>query len=55
MDAKEWCDKVAALGVDALLDEGIVKREDFARASAIVSEEIWVRLAMGDAPPPASG
>jgi hypothetical protein len=54
-DAKEWCDVVASLGIDILLDEGIVKPDDLDRAIAIVSEEIWTRLAMGDLPPPVDG
>ena len=46
-----WSEKVAALGVDALVDQGLIKKADFQRASSIVAEEIRVRLAVGDYPP----
>ena len=52
IDVKSWCEKVAALGVDVLIDGELLKREDFERAKAIVAEEILVRLSMGDYPPP---
>jgi len=48
---KSWAEKVAGLGVDMLVDHGLVKKKDFARATAIVAEEILVRLSMGDHPP----
>jgi hypothetical protein len=51
IDAKSWCEKVAALGVDILIDCELVKKEDFDKAKAIVAEEILVRLSMGDYPP----
>lgn len=47
-----WCDSVAGLGVDMLVDHGLIKKEDFEKASAIVAEEILVRLSIGDYPPP---
>jgi hypothetical protein len=50
-DAKAWSDRVAALAVDALLTGKVLRKEDFDRAVAIVSEEILVRLTMGDYPP----
>jgi uncharacterized protein YcsI (UPF0317 family) len=52
MDVKSWCEGVAVLAVDVLLDADLVKREDFGRAVSIVAEEIPVRLALGDYPPP---
>ena len=52
MDAKSWSEDVAELAVDALLDAGLVKREDFDRAVVIVAEEIFARLVLGDYPPP---
>ena len=30
---REWCDDVAALGVDVLADAGLVSRADFERAA----------------------
>jgi hypothetical protein len=46
-----WSEKVAGLGVDILVDHGLIKKEDFERATSIVAEEIRVRLAIGDYPP----
>jgi len=50
-DIQAWCESVAGLGVDTLVDSGLIRREDGAKATAIVAEEILVRLAMGDYPP----
>jgi hypothetical protein len=47
-----WSHKVAGLGVDMLVDHGLIKKADFERATSIVAEEIRVRLAIGDYPPP---
>jgi hypothetical protein len=49
--AKEWSQSVAGLAVDALLDQGLVKKADFQRAADIAAEEIHIRLTMGDYPP----
>jgi len=46
-----WSEKVAGLGVDMLVDHGLIKKEDFERATSIVAEEIRVRLVIGDYPP----
>ncbi len=51
MSAKTWSDKVGALAVDALVTAKLVKKEEFERAVAIVSEEIYVRLCLRDMPP----
>ena len=51
---KSWSERVAALGVDLLVDHGLIKKQDFERATSIVAEEILVRLAVGDYPPPES-
>jgi len=51
MDIQSWCEKVAALGVDMLVDSGLVKKEDVNKAKAIIAQEIQVRLTMGDYPP----
>ena len=47
-----WCNNVAALGVDILLDCKLIREEDVEQAIEIVAEEILVRLAIGDYPPP---
>jgi hypothetical protein len=47
---KEWSDNVADLAVDALVDARLVEKEKFDEASAIVGEEIFVRLILGDFP-----
>ena len=46
-----WSEEVAALGVDMLVDHGLIRKEDFDRATKIVAEEILVRLSIGDYPP----
>ena len=48
---EQWAASVAALAVDALLDAGLVSREHFEAANAIVAEEIHVRLCCNDYPP----
>jgi len=50
---KIWSDNIADLVIDALVDCGIVKKEDFEKASA-AAEEILVRLLLNDYPPPLS-
>jgi hypothetical protein len=54
MDIKSWSDDIANLAVDALVDGGLISQDDFERAVSIVSEEIHVRLILGDYPPPAT-
>jgi hypothetical protein len=51
MNVKNWSDRIAGLAVDALLTARIVQRGDFERAVEIVSEELSVRLSLGDNPP----
>jgi hypothetical protein len=51
---ESWCKMVAGLGVDILMDYGLIKAEDFDQATAIVAEEILVRLVIGDYPPHAN-
>jgi len=53
-EVKTWCDRIAALAVDALVDGGLIKKEEFEEASAIVAEEILIRLLLNDYPPPQS-
>ena len=50
MNSDEWSKRVATLAVDALVDHGIVKREDFEIALEIAAEEIRIRLVMNDYP-----
>ena len=46
-----WCDGVASLVVDAMVDAEFIKTEDIKKAIAVASEEIHVRLALDDYPP----
>ena len=52
MTAKEWNHQVAVLAVDELVDHGIVAKEDVERAIEVAAQEIWIRLTIGDYPPP---
>lgn len=47
---KDWSRKVAALAADALVDAGLLRREDAQKAADVVAPEIVVRLAMEDRP-----
>jgi hypothetical protein len=51
---EQWSKDVAELVADALVDAGLFPREQFARATEIVAEEIWVRFVCGDYPPGAT-
>ncbi len=52
-ESPEQCsERVASVAVDALLRPAIISREDFAKAVEIVTEEVNVRLCLGDYPPP---
>jgi hypothetical protein len=48
---RNWCEKVAALGVDALADAGLLLKSDLEQAARIVAEELFVRLCLEDNPP----
>jgi hypothetical protein len=50
-EVKTWSDNIANFAVDALVDFGLIKKEEFEKASAIVAEEILVRLLLNDYPP----
>ncbi len=50
MDIVSWSKRVAELALDRLVDEGLLKREDFDAAVGPAAEEIEIRLAMGDYP-----
>ena len=51
-DKMEWGESIAAIIVDALVDSGTVKKADFKDAVEVVAEELFVRLLVGDYPPP---
>jgi hypothetical protein len=46
-----WSEEIAALAVDALGDDGLIRKEDFERTKKIIAGEILVRLLLGDYPP----
>jgi hypothetical protein len=48
---REWCEEMAGLGVDALVDAGLIDKGAFGRALEIVAEELFVRLGLHDYPP----
>lgn len=48
---KSWCESVAALGVDVLIDRGLIKEEDCELAIELLAQEILVRLCLDDYPP----
>ena len=48
---RQWCDMVAVLGVDALVDAGLVAKGNFEEAAGIIAEEVFVRLCLRDYPP----
>jgi len=52
MDVKTWCDDIAILIADALVDSGHISKDDLSAVSNIVSEELFVRLVLNDYPPP---
>jgi hypothetical protein len=50
-EVKEWCDIIAGLGIDALIDAGLVDKRDNENATAVLAEEIFARLCLHDYPP----
>ena len=50
MSDKEWSDKVATLVADALVEAGILSKQDFEKTIEIISEEVNVRLCLDDYP-----
>ena len=52
MDVTTWSKDIADLIVDALVEAGHIRKDEFEDAVPIVAEEILVRLALGDYPPP---
>lgn len=51
MNTLDWSENVAALAADMLVDHGLIRKEDLEKATAIVAEEINVRLCLNDYPP----
>ncbi len=49
--SRDWCNNFSELGADALVFAGLISKEDFERASAIISEELFARLCVNDYPP----
>jgi hypothetical protein len=48
---RDWCNHVAGLGVDALIDAGLIRKSQFEKASGIIAQELFVRLCLHDYPP----
>lgn len=45
-----WSRQVAGLAADALADGKLITKDKIDRAQAIIAEEFYVRLALGDRP-----
>jgi hypothetical protein len=50
-DTRKWCDGIAALAGDALVDAGFGPRDNLEGAGEVISEEIYARLSVRDYPP----
>ncbi len=48
---RAWSDKVAALGVEMLVERGFVQPSTFDEARNLVAGKIRIRVLMGDRPP----
>ena len=46
-----WSEAVASLCADALVENGLVREEFTELAAKVITEEIWMRLSIGDNPP----
>jgi hypothetical protein len=46
----EWCERVANMVADALIDAKLIAKPDFERARDCAKEENFVRISMGDLP-----
>jgi len=47
-----WCDSIASIATDALVDDDLIKPENFDKAVAVISEEIYIRVfCLNDFPP----
>lgn len=49
---QKWSNDVAVLAADAVIDAKLINKEKFEDAVAVIGEEIFVRLIIGDYPPP---
>ena len=50
-ETKNWCDQIAGIIVDAMLDAKLIEKEIFDEAVDVASLELFVRLTCGDYPP----
>lgn len=51
-EISKWCDNIASIVADALVDAGLIPPENFDKAVAVTSEEIYVRVfCLNDFPP----
>ncbi len=51
-EIQDWCDSVAEIIADAMVDAGLVQSAEFKVAVPVVAMELFVRLICGDYPPP---
>jgi len=49
---QKWSNDVAVLAADAVIDAKLINKEKFEDAVAVFGEEIFVRLIIGECPPP---
>ena len=54
MNDDKWSKEIGELIADALVDGGLINREELPRAAEIIAEEIWTRLLCKDYPPGAT-
>ena len=52
MEDKDWSKSVADLAADALIDAGLIQKDQLDEASDVIAEEVLVRLCMNDRPDP---
>lgn len=50
MNPEQWSQDIAELAADALVDAKIIDSGSLDSAKAIIAEEIWIRLNLGDYP-----
>lgn len=55
MNPEQWSQDIAGLAADALVDAKLIDAGSLGKAIAIIAEEIWVRLNLGDFPIEPSG
>lgn len=47
-----WSRSAGEIIADAMIDAGLIKKEDFEKAAAVAAAELLARLSVGDYPPP---